>query len=581
MAVRPGDPKFEETVLRWYEELESQYDSDNEGTDYEDSVSVQSDSDSIVSIEEEEYEDREGIIDKNRENKAEGIDSEKDPLQPKKFRGKNGYSWSAEPPSRTRTPQRNIVFRLPGPKNDARNITTILDSWKLFFSDEIIISIVVYTNQEIGRQRQKYSKDCRYVNDTDSIEIMALFGLLYIAGQKKDNHQNSKEMWSKFGPEIYRCIMSETRFRFLISCIRFDDKRIRDPQDKFAPIRTIWERFISNCTKNYTPHSYCTIDEQLLGFRGNCPFRVYIASKPDKYGLKIMTMCDSRTFYMVSAIPYIGKIKRPDKEPVPDYYVRTLTESIHGTGRNITMDNWFTSIPLTDKMLTEFNLTIVGTIRKNKPEIPLSFLPSREKKEGTSQFAFSNKKTLVSYTPKKMKSVLLLSSMHSGKVIDENSKPEIINFYNSTKGGVDTFDQMMHTSSVSRKTRRWPLRFFYGMLDQAGINCDVIHQIVKGNRKKSTRRTFLFDLGFALAKPHMERRLTKNLPGDLASSIRNILDVKDEPRPEGEPPRKLLKQKRCFLCARTNDRKTKTACGKCSKPICNDHRVEICLECLK
>lgn len=210
MAVRPGDPKFEETVLRWNEELESQYDSDNGGTDFEDNVSVQSDSDSIVSIEEEEH-DRGDIIDNNTENEAEEIDSEgereidseseRDPPQPKKFRGKNGYSWSAEPPSRTRTPLRNIVFRLPGPKNDARNITTILDSWKLFFSDEIIISIALYTNQEINRQRQKYSQDCRFVNETDTIEIMALFGLLYIAGQKKrqssELKRNVVKVWAR------------------------------------------------------------------------------------------------------------------------------------------------------------------------------------------------------------------------------------------------------------------------------------------------------------------------------------------------------------------------------------------------
>jgi hypothetical protein len=40
-----------------------------------------------------------------------------------------------------------------------------------------------------------------------------------------------------------------------------------------------------------------TIDEKLEKFRGNCPFRKYIASKPGKYGIKIYALVDYRIFY--------------------------------------------------------------------------------------------------------------------------------------------------------------------------------------------------------------------------------------------------------------------------------------------
>ena len=40
--------------------------------------------------------------------------------------------------------------------------------------------------------------------------------------------------------------------------------------------------------------------------------------------------------------------------------------------------------------------------------------------------------------------------MHSTKTINkETRKPEIIDFYNSTKGGVDTFDQLAHFCTES------------------------------------------------------------------------------------------------------------------------------------
>lgn len=93
------------------------------------------------------------------------------------------------------------------------------------------------------------------------------------------------------------------------------------------------------------------------------------------------------------------------------------------------MDNWFTSIPLTDTMLKDYRLTIVGTLRKNKREIPPCFLPNKSKLVSSSQFGFDGNKALVSFTPKKSKSVILLSTMHFDKSIyPSNKKPEIINF---------------------------------------------------------------------------------------------------------------------------------------------------------
>lgn len=198
-----------------------------------------------------------------------------------------------------------------------------------------------------------------------------------------------------------------------------------------------------------------------LGFRGKCPFRVYIGSKPDKYGLKIITMCDARTYYMVDAIPYVGKENRDSFEPLATYYVKSLIQSVSGLNRNITMDNWFSSVPLADLLLKDQKLTMVETMRANKREIPPSVLPNRKKNILSSQFLFDKEKTLVSFIPKKGKSVILLSTMHSGSEVNQvTKKPDIIDFYNSTKGGVDTFDKMVHNYSTSRGTRRWPLRFF-------------------------------------------------------------------------------------------------------------------------
>lgn len=53
-----------------------------------------------------------------------------------------------------------------------------------------------------------------------------------------------------------------------------------------------------------------------------------------------------------------------------------LTKPIIGTNRNITADNTFPSIELTDS-LKHVTLTYVGTIKVNKMEIVPEFLPDR------------------------------------------------------------------------------------------------------------------------------------------------------------------------------------------------------------
>lgn len=137
---------------------------------------------------------------------------------------------------------------------------------------------------------------------------------------------------------------------------------------------------------------------------------------------------------------------------------KRLVLPILKTGRNVTMDNWFTSIPLAEDIMLNNKLTIIGTLKKNKREVPPSFVCNKNRPVFGSYFGFQKNKTLVCYKANKKKTVLLLSTMHSGKIIDETTaekkKPEIITAYNCTKGGVDTMDFMSENYSVARASAR-------------------------------------------------------------------------------------------------------------------------------
>ena len=150
---------------------------------------------------------------------------------------------------------------------------------------------------------------------------------------------------------------------------------------------------------------------------------------------------------------------------------------IENSNKNVTTDNWYTNIPLLHYLL-EKKTTLLGTVRKNKREIPPEFLPTKVRQPGESMFGFQKDKVLVSFVPKRNKAVILVSSMHDSGVMDEaTKKPEIILDYNMTKGGVDTCDKMCASYSVSCVTRRWPLAVFYILMNIADINSWVIYTI--------------------------------------------------------------------------------------------------------
>lgn len=65
-------------------------------------------------------------------------------------------------------------------------------------------------------------------------------------------------------------------------------------------------------------------------------------------------------------------------------------------------------------------------LRKNKKEIPTIYLTG--KIIGESKFAFDDNKTLVSFMPKKIKVVLLLSTMHHSDIVNEDTKKIHTNF---------------------------------------------------------------------------------------------------------------------------------------------------------
>lgn len=88
--------------------------------------------------------------------------------------------------------------------------------------------------------------------------------------------------------------------------MRFDDKTNRPTNEKFSPIREIWNKFIENSQSCFIPYKQITIDEQLLPCKLRCSFIQYMPNKPDQLGIKFWLLCDLKTKYTCNAFPYSG-----------------------------------------------------------------------------------------------------------------------------------------------------------------------------------------------------------------------------------------------------------------------------------
>jgi len=308
--------------------------------------------------------------------------------------------------------------------------------------------------------------------------------------------------------------------------IRFDNRVTRTRGDKLAPIRTVWDKWVERLPLFYNPGPNVTVDERLVAFRGRCPFKQYMPSKPAKYGIKIWAATDAKSSYALNMQVYTG---RPVGEaPERNQGKRVMLNMVQGLrGHIITCDNSFTSYNLGQERLKK-KLTMLGTVRKNRSELPAEVLVMKDRAPLSSKFAFTETTALVSYCPKKGKNVVLMSTLHKDaefSPVREDQKHTMILDYNSTKGGVDNLDKVTGCYSTKRMTARWPLVVFYNIIDVSVYNAFVIwrEMFPEWNQAKlHKRRIFHEELGKALVVPAILRRQHLPRTPAAAATVREI-----------------------------------------------------------
>ncbi|KRZ47793.1 PiggyBac transposable element-derived protein 4 [Trichinella nativa] len=513
--------------------------------------------------------------------------------QDRKFTCKSGRVWTTSVPSATQTRSHNIVRQMCAVFTTASGIQCPGDAIKLLITPAMVNVIVQNTNKKAEKVRREWNEKNpdapKMWKPTDEEEIYAFIGLLLISGVFQSSDESVSDLWSlNNGRPIFRSVMTENRFKELLRFCRFDDNSTRAARikcDKLAAFRDMWTMFQTNFKKMYKPSAFLTVDEQLVSTRARSSLKQYMPCKPGKYGIKIFWCCDAETSYPLAGDIYAGKQPgQTGRMNVVDL-VKRLVRPWCGKGRNITMDNFFTSIPLAEDLLAK-KTTIVGTLRRNKKEVPSELTEARGREVGSSLFCFDRQLTLVSYIPKRKKCVLLLSTMHHDDAVneDQEGKPDIVLFYNETKSGVDTLDQLVRVYTCKRRTRRWPMVLWFSTLDCAGLAAYVIWTCKNPDwnaRKSQRRRLFLMECGKNLVDIVLQKRAAsppQSLPYTVRKAIEQIGTATSTERSEASKEEKHI-YRRCVFCGRKRDKKVKSTCISCRKPCCNEHLRSYCEHC--
>ena len=153
---------------------------------------------------------------------------------------------------------------------------------------------------------------------------------------------------------------------------------------------------------------------------------------------------------MVNGFPYLGKDDarpRPASLLLGEHVVLTLMQPHLDKGRNVTTDNFFTSLRLAKQLLAR-KTTLVGTMRKDKRELP--HRPEESTPELYSSQLWRHEKAIhTMYQGKKDITVNVLSTQHNHvEITSVKKRPDTVAYYNVTKVGVDILDQMARLYSV-------------------------------------------------------------------------------------------------------------------------------------
>lgn len=449
--------------------------------------------------------------------------------------------------------------------------------YSLLVTDMLLEKIVDCTNQfalaKITSMHEATSgARIRQWSPTNLGEIKKFFGLILFMGLVK--LPKLADYWSKDNITSHlfpKTIMSRNRFELILQMLHFSVNDDQHKNDRLHRVRDLLDILNESFKNNYTPTEDICIDESMVPFRGRIIFRQYNKQKRHKYGVKEFKLCTIPGYtYKISI--YAGK--NDEENTSPTNVVMSLCSDLLNKGHTLYTDNWYTNVDLA-RILMENETHLVGTIRKNRKQLPKGVVSAKLKRGQFSAAESTDGITFMKWKDKR--DVYVLSTKHSvqfhniakrGKTI---SKPRIVVDYNKVKGAVDLADQLAAYSSPLRKSVKWYKKLGINLLlNTSLVNALILYQKVTNNkismvdfRKEIVKQFCSEPKALATVETRPKRLKHKLLQKEGKSNIRRACSncYKEKVKELGR------------IQAKNKVKKVKTFCDDCP------HKPFLCLDC--
>ncbi|XP_029946701.1 piggyBac transposable element-derived protein 3-like [Salarias fasciatus] len=342
-------------------------------------------------------------------------------------------------------------------------VGTPFEYFSRYFSPEVIKHITYQTNLYATQ------KDVNTTFTTTEDEMLNFLAILIYMGIAELPSIDDYWAMDTRVPQVAN-LMSSKRFRLMRRLVHFNDNtQIPGTVDRFFKIRPLFS-FLNTVFRKEPQTPKQSVDEVMVAYKGKTAgnLRQYIKNKPDKWGFKLFARASEDGFI----------------------HDMVLTISL-STTTAIFADNFFTSLELV-RYLKDKNCRYTGTARDNRiGKPPLKSIKEMEKKavpRGTYSYVTSDD-GILALRWKDNKTVTLLStdigvepmsSVHrycsETKQKEEVSCPAVIKSYNSSMGGIDKSDMLVHLYRSPMKSKRWYMRLFAYAIDVSLTNAWVIYK---------------------------------------------------------------------------------------------------------
>lgn len=407
-----------------------------------------------------------------------------------------------------------------------------------------------------------------------------------------------RQYWSTVGDlrlGIIADSMSLNRFEIIKRFLHFHDNSNvpSNNTDRLIKLRPFLDLLHKTFHEARQPEECHSVDEMMVPFKGRSTIKQYIKSKPKPWGFKIWVRAG------VSGYVYCFEIfqgAQGGRNPPSSEFgaagdvVLRLCHDISGKNHKVFCDNYFTSIPLIDKLKDE-KIYVVGTIRQNRIKDADKKLKCSKVllKEGRGSVSVTTSENNITVTRWVDRSVVHVISSFAGvepmdkakrfcgvtKSVIDIGRPHAVKMYNTHMGGVDLMDSLVGLYPHKQRNIRWYMRIFFHLLNVTVNNAWLLwrkdnHESMDLLEFKSSIASNLIYSGRASSTSKKGRPQNNSPVSSFQHKKRKIFTVSNELRYDGGKhyPKKS-DGKFALKCKNVNcSSKTRYMCNRCSVYLC-------------